>query len=61
MREARVAEIVGWLEETGLSSGWREKRYSFAPVVSLHTLISIVLLSLEKMVTALLSNNTVQP
>ena len=61
LREAGVVGVVGWIEETGFSSGRREKRHSLAPVVSLHPLSRMLLLSLEKTVTALLSNITVQP
>ena len=61
MRAARGDGVEGWIEETGLSLGWREKRESLAPVVSLHPLSRISLLFLEKMVTALLSNRTLQP
>ena len=49
------------MEETGLSSGLREKRHSLAPVVSLHPLSRMFLLTLEYTVTASLSNRTVQP
>ena len=49
------------MEETGLSSGLREKRHSLAPVVSLLPLSRMFLLSLEYTVTASLSNRTVQP
>ena len=61
LREAGIVGGVGWKEETGLSSGCREKRHSLAPVVSLHPLSRMFLLSFEKTVTALLSNKTVQP
>ena len=52
---------MGWKEETVFSSGLIEKRHSLVPVVSLHPLSRMVLFSLEKTVTALLSNKTVQP
>ena len=61
LREAGVVGVVGWIEETGLSSGQREKRHSLAPVVSLHPLSRMFLLSLEKTVTVLLSNKIFQP
>ena len=48
------------MEETWLSSGLREKRHSLAPVVSLHPLSRMFLLSLEYTATAPLSNRTVQ-
>ena len=49
------------IEETGLSSGQREKRESLEPVVYLHPLTRMSLLFLENTVTALLSNRTLQP
>ena len=61
LRAAGVGGGVGWEEETGLSLGQREKRHSLAPVVSLYPLSRMVLLSLEKTVTAFLSNKIVQP
>ena len=61
LRAAGVVEGVRWKEETGLSLGRREKRHSLVLVVSLHILSRMVLLSLEKTVTALLSNEIVQP
>ena len=60
LRAAGVVGGVGRKDETGLSSGRREKRDSLAPVVSLHPLSRMVLLSFEKTVTTLLSNKTVQ-
>ena len=62
--ELRAPGGVGvdvWIEETGLSSGQREKRHSLDPVVSLHLLSRTFFLYLEKTVTALLSNKTLQP
>ena len=61
LRAAGVVEVVGWIEETGLSSGRREKRHSLVTVVSLHPLSRMFLFYLEKTVTAFLSNNTLQP
>ena len=61
LRAAGGVGVEGWIEETGLSSGQGEKRHSLAPVVSLHPLSRMFLLSLEKTVTALLSNKTLQP
>ena len=61
LRAAGGVGAEGWMEETGLSSGRIEKRQSFAPVVSLYPLSRMSLLLLEKTVTALLSNRTLQP
>ena len=38
LRSAVVVGVEGWIEETGLSSGCREKRHSLKPVVSIHPL-----------------------
>ena len=61
LRSAGGAGEEVWIEEKGLSLGQREKRQSLAPVVSLHLLSRMPLLSLGKTVTALLSKRTLQP
>ena len=47
LRASRVVGAEGSIEETGLSSGRREKRQSLAPVVSLHPLSRMYLLFLD--------------